>query len=198
MTIKLFCLRHGATIANQKDCYRGWIDYPLDSEGKEAAIRSAGFLVGKGITKIVSSPMRRAIETAKIVNSSIHSIIVTDSRLRPLNVGNLSGKSRKEYPMDWYFSHRDIPIGTTGESLNQFNAIQREVFSDYLSRTPEEYPILIVCHNSNLIGCKNYLERTNEQIDDDVVDPGGVAAIDFNFKMKEVFGGKKASGNSIS
>ena len=63
----LYILRHGATGANADDTFRGLRQIPLNTEGRKQAKAAGEFLKGRKITKICSSDLNRAKETAEIV-----------------------------------------------------------------------------------------------------------------------------------
>jgi broad specificity phosphatase PhoE len=60
--------RHGTTAFNESDHLQGRIDNPLNPRGRDEAARLAERLKGTDLDAIFSSPLRRAVETAAIVN----------------------------------------------------------------------------------------------------------------------------------
>jgi broad specificity phosphatase PhoE len=68
---RLYFMRHGLSVLNAKGIRAGHIETPLTEEGREQA-RQAGLLARQyNIDTIVSSPLSRAHETAKIVAREI-------------------------------------------------------------------------------------------------------------------------------
>ena len=67
---KLILIRHGQTDMNKDQLYYGRLDVPINETGKEQAENTRKNLVELEIDydKIYSSPMKRAYETAEIVN----------------------------------------------------------------------------------------------------------------------------------
>src|SRR5258707_13794854 len=63
----LYGLRHGETALNADNKYRGWSTAPLDESGKAQIVKAAAFLKDKGITRIFSSDLVRARESAALV-----------------------------------------------------------------------------------------------------------------------------------
>jgi broad specificity phosphatase PhoE len=105
---------------------RAW---PLTDLGREQA-QAAAALVGKGITKIFSSPFARTKETAEIVARELGldpAAIVYDDRLRELNFGELDGTSYDAFIEVKKDAFLRRPIGN-GESYTQ----ARERFGSFI------------------------------------------------------------------
>jgi broad specificity phosphatase PhoE len=64
---RIHLIRHGTTMLNRLNRYRGRRDVALDQGGWEDAWRAANELEHAGLTAIYSSPLRRARDTARIV-----------------------------------------------------------------------------------------------------------------------------------
>jgi broad specificity phosphatase PhoE len=97
--MEIFFVRHGESVANQEKAYQGWTDINLSVQGLEQAKRLNEYFLTKNIkfTKIYSSPLKRALDTAKaLIPSSIDSVIETRDALKSINVGRWSGISIQE------------------------------------------------------------------------------------------------------
>jgi len=138
-------VRHGKTEVNEKGQYGGFIDTPLSPGGAEEVQAAAKLLKGSGFKNIYISPLKRARQTAEILQVNGKQ----DHRLKEMNFGIFEGLSYSEisrlYPkeaQEWmmdYISYR-IP---SGESLMDVY----ERVSDFLSEVSEEKgPILVVTH----------------------------------------------------
>ncbi len=91
-----YILRHGQTDWNQQARLQGSTDIPLNDTGREQARHAAGILAGLGITRIVASPLSRALETAQIVAARIGLEPVIDARLTERNFGRFEGMTINE------------------------------------------------------------------------------------------------------
>jgi broad specificity phosphatase PhoE len=88
----LFVVRHGETQANEDDIDAGPLDYPLTKKGVKEASFIAKTLSRVKIDAVYSSPVFRAVETAKIL-AAPHKLKVktledlTEAKLKPKFVG---------------------------------------------------------------------------------------------------------------
>ena len=64
---QLYLVRHGTTMLNVQNRYRGRRDIPLDAQGYQDAVDAARRLSSVGLTAVYTSPLRRAIATAQII-----------------------------------------------------------------------------------------------------------------------------------
>lgn len=97
MKTKFFFIRHAETEWNQKQLCQGQKDVPLSQKGYEEAKLLANRLREFQIDCIVSSPLRRALDTAKeIYYFHPHAKFYTVSELSERSWGELEGISSKE------------------------------------------------------------------------------------------------------
>lgn len=64
---RVYLVRHGTTLLNRTNRYRGRIDVALDEGGWSDAWAAAGILTDRGIEAVYSSPLRRARDTARVI-----------------------------------------------------------------------------------------------------------------------------------
>lgn len=84
--MKLYVVRHGETIWNVEKRVQGITDIPLTSKGKSDAAELKDLIDTLNIDVVISSPLERARETAKIlVDSKLP--INTDDRIKERNWG---------------------------------------------------------------------------------------------------------------
>lgn len=67
--MKLYVVRHGETIWNLENKVQGITDIPLTDKGKEEALKLQELIDGLKIDVVISSPLDRARETAKIITN---------------------------------------------------------------------------------------------------------------------------------
>lgn len=186
-------LRHGETLLNAQNCYRSWIDVPLNDRGITQAEEAAKFLSKFPIKRVLCSPLLRAFVTADIA-AKPHKLRVGQTRgLFPWRLGVFSGRSKKENQsaLKLFVASRDVAI-PDGESLNAFEDRQFAFFAASLGKGDQPLT-LYVCHTSNVAALQNFTDEENrgEPEDSDMVQPGGVLAVYWDGKLhraEPVFG----------
>ncbi len=105
----VYLLRHGQTMWNREEIFRGQTDVPLDDIGREQAKALAHALEEQEIEKPVflASPLQRATETAQLAASLFpEAKVIPDNAFLDISYGEWEGKSRaeveKEYPEMYY------------------------------------------------------------------------------------------------
>lgn len=78
---RLLLLRHGEAEV-PKDRYPDHLTMPLSAVGRQQAAKVASELAGASIDRIVSSPLRRAEQTAEAVAAALGLLVELDGRLR--------------------------------------------------------------------------------------------------------------------
>ena len=91
--MNIYIVRHGQTDWNVEGRYGGRIDVPLNKKGLEQAYLTKEKLQDIIFDKIYSSPLIRAITTAKIIRDQN---IIIDKRIIERNNGDLEGKLKTE------------------------------------------------------------------------------------------------------
>ena len=122
--------------------------YHLTEAGRVEVARQADTLRGKGITRIITSPLIRTTETARIVAEhlglDVNSIIV-DDRLREYDFGDWNGKPWQDfvaYRAEHVKNYTDTLGGTSLlETKNRFGAFIYDMEKQYQNET-----LLFVTH----------------------------------------------------
>ncbi len=91
---RLHLIRHGETDLNARGVLQGSIDAELNDRGRAQAAQAAQALRTLRLQRIVSSPQRRALQTAGIIAAELGLPITTDPVLRERNWGENEGKPR--------------------------------------------------------------------------------------------------------
>lgn len=90
--MELYIVRHGKTVWNQAGLIQGSSDVELLPEGIEMARQTGIGLQDVKFDAIYSSPLSRALDTAKLIKGDRHIEIVTDKRLTEMDFGVCEGK----------------------------------------------------------------------------------------------------------
>jgi broad specificity phosphatase PhoE len=93
---RLYLARHGATPLTSEDRFSGEEGVELSEEGRWQSARLAERLKDEGITAIYSSPLSRALDTARIVAGSGGPSPVSKEGLREIRHGHWEGRTRGE------------------------------------------------------------------------------------------------------
>jgi alpha-ribazole phosphatase/probable phosphoglycerate mutase len=94
--MELMLIRHGETVWNKEGRVQGISDIELNAEGIEQARLLALSLKDYPFDTIHSSPLKRALQTAEIINEYHQKKIHTHDDLMEMNTGDLDGLSYEE------------------------------------------------------------------------------------------------------
>ena len=100
----IWLARHGQTEMNAAGRYQGRIDSPLTALGVTQADAMARLLaahVEPSRTTILSSPLDRALATARAIGSALGLPVVTDARLIEVGMGAWEGLTAGEIDAGW-------------------------------------------------------------------------------------------------
>ncbi len=88
---KTLFIRHGETDWNNKKIIQGQIDIPLNENGKRQARACGIALKSNDYDLIISSPLSRALSTAKIINQSLEIPLIIKDFLKERSFGLAEG-----------------------------------------------------------------------------------------------------------
>lgn len=197
-------LRHGESAANARSVFRSRLDPCLTDNGLKQAKEAAAFIAKNfKVTRIISSPMLRAMQTADTVADEIGLSVTQDRGLMCWNLGFLSGKDREAYGpiLEMYVDNPELVI-PEGESLEYFTNRTQAFFEENLEivgdedtyeyhpegasgkwtvYAPAPQPVtLFICHTSNLVCLENIVVDNPEgrpESGEAAVGTGGIAAL---------------------
>ena len=121
MANRVLLWRHGQTDWNTVNRFQGHSDIPLNAVGQYQANLAASILVGMQPTKIISSDLSRARDTAQALGDLTNLKVEIDIDLRETNGGLWEGKTGAENRAEdlqnfvRWIDGEDNPAGTTGE-----------------------------------------------------------------------------------
>lgn len=150
--LNIYLVRHGETVWNADgNRYCGRTDLPLTERGIVQAETLHAQLKNISLDAVYSSPLQRAIRTAKIAAGSKE--VMVDDRLIEIDFGNWEGKTKEEFikedPLlweNWQFDPEKTRAGGVGETASE--VIDREKsFYDELLEKYQAGNILVVGHN---------------------------------------------------
>lgn len=107
----IYIIRHGETNLNKSRVFQGRYDEPLNEEGIKLAKITGKKLKGINFDEAFSSPLSRAMETAKIIlneSGNKHTKINIENRIIEVNVG------------DWTLKKMNDSNDLTSKNIRQF------------------------------------------------------------------------------
>lgn len=158
--------RHGETTWNAIGRYQGRLETPLSDLGRAQARLLAVALAGKGIKRIISSPLSRCVETAKPLAELTGLPIETDPLLLEIAHGTWQGRYRDEIAASepaLFARWRERPEGVRfegGESLN--DVLER--WRQFVARFDPAVDTLLMTHD--VVVRIAVLERTGRPLHD--------------------------------
>ncbi|MGI9085939.1 MAG: histidine phosphatase family protein [Aeromicrobium sp.] len=164
MSRRIILWRHGRTEWNLAGRVQGQSDVPLDDVGRQQARESAARLATLGPTRILTSDLRRAADTASELGILCDVGVERDPRLREMSFGEREG-------LTWAESWERMPEGmqawvngdeskipgseTHAEAGDRFAAALRE----HVTHLGEDETLVVVAHGGVArVGACSFLE----------------------------------------
>ncbi len=154
---RLVMLRHGQTEYNAGSRMQGQLDTDLSDLGREQAVAAAEVLGKRQPLLIVSSDLRRALDTAVALDERTGLPVDTDVRLRETHLGDWQGMTHLEVDavapgarLAWRDDARWAPHG--GESRVDVAERSLPLVAEIAGAQPEwgldgdERPVVLVAH----------------------------------------------------
>lgn len=139
----IYLLRHGL---DDENYIGGWSDVDLVSEGRKQIENSRDFIEKNNlnIEKIITSDVKRALTTTKIINEKLKLAVIKSSKLRELDKGTFTGLEKSKLSDSDKEFMKNIDIKTrypSGEAMiDLYNRIE------LLLSNLKEDNVLLVTH----------------------------------------------------
>lgn len=164
----LYCVRHGETEFNAAGRIQGQLDSPLSELGYRQCAAVAEAMAAQPVDVVVSSPLRRASESARTIAKRLQVEVRFDERLMEINAGLFQGRCWSEieqlYPeasRQWRTQDPDFRL-PEGESRRDVMLRVRAAFDDL--RQLRLQHVIVVAHGGSLsAACKSLLEIPAER-----------------------------------
>lgn len=154
MKQEVLLIRHGKTLGNLGKKYIGAkTDEPLCKKGRMELTKWKNQGYYPTVDRIYSSPMKRCIQTAKLLYPSQPLVIV--SGLKECDFGRFEGKSYEELKENsdyqaWLNSNGTLPF-PGGEEQEKFRSRSCEAFLHILADLSGEQKCAIICHGGTIM-----------------------------------------------
>lgn len=125
---RIYLIRHGETEFNRLGVFRGRLEVDLNEVGLKQAGETGRALVGQGIESVLTSPLKRAVVTARTISEILGIEYEIEEAFNNINLGNWQGipkkKVEKDYPEEWKKwttepEHLVVPGGESVEDVRR-------------------------------------------------------------------------------
>ena len=126
----IYLLRHGESHANVRSVLSNGNAYDagLTERGRRQSVEAAGYLQGRQLAALYTSPLRRAAETAAILSAALGCAATVCADVREIDVGRFDGRGDRRMWRDhdailarWYGGELDVAF-PGGETRRQAEA----------------------------------------------------------------------------
>ncbi len=147
--ITFYYVRHGRTVYNREGIMQGQVDSPLAEEGIPVLKETAEALRDIPFVRCYSSPLYRAVHTAKIITEGRDIVIEPLEDLIEMNFGRIDGKPHREHRTAMLICHaldNFRPIG--GDSAGDMKKRARRAMNTIVDKCSDGDHILLTGHGS--------------------------------------------------
>lgn len=156
MRSRVLLIRHGITDWNSVGRFQGHADVPLNDTGLAQAARMATQVAGYQPTRLLSSDLGRARQTAEFVAAACRLPIEVDPRLREVNVGSWAGLDMEtvgKQEADFWPAlreGRDFRRSAEGETATQAGQRVALALLDQVEAAADDVVLAVVGHGLSL------------------------------------------------
>ena len=159
--MKLYIIRHGETEWNVKRRFQGRSDIPLNEEGRRLARITSDALKDVPFTRIYTSPLKRAYETAMIIKGERDIPVMVEPRIIEIGFGEYEGlccgKENYNIPAPEFMNFFDKPEAYRPPRGAEGIEELKERTADFLqeivhNKDMEQDTILVSTHGAALRG----------------------------------------------
>ncbi len=177
----VYLARHGETTWNRVGRYQGRLESPLSELGIRQAEALARAMVAAGVRRVISSPLRRCVDTALPTAQRVHVPVETDERLIEIAHGTWENRMRDEIAAndpERYRAWRGDPANVAfenGESIRDVLARWRTFAASFRPAVPA----LVLSHDAVVrVALVDALRRPLERFWETRVQNAGYATLD--------------------
>lgn len=183
--MKILVTRHGQTDWNVEKRIQGRTNIELNNKGIEQAYQTKENLENEKIDLIICSPLKRAKQTADIINKDRNIPIIYDERLLEICYGENEGRLHDDFDYDGFWSIINTHEYKDAENVNKFIQRVHNFLNDLKNRKEEN--ILIVTHNGVCRAINTYFNGIPN--DNNIIDLGikNCEVVKYNFDKDNDF-----------
>ena len=173
----LYLVRHGETLNNKNDLIQGRKEADLSLKGIEEAAKLKDLIKSLNIDRVISSPLRRAYDTAKIITDNKYPINI-DDRLIERDWGFNEGVSIMEVDTvkcwNFYLNTSENKIEPLQEFLKRLSEFIEDISHKY-----QDQKVLVVAHSAVLRGMHYIINGIPEDGDLSKIDIPNLRIIEY-------------------
>lgn len=158
----LYLIRHGKTTYNEKGLLQGKSDIPLNEEGQKQSLLLHNYFLDKKVDVCFSSPLKRALDTAKTIFPELE--IITSDLICERNLGLFEGRSHTEYHFYDFWNYKansnEGGVEPVQDLLKRSNLFLKQLKENYRDKN-----IAIVSHGAFLKALYFSITGYNENTD---------------------------------
>jgi len=162
MGVKLFLIRHGQTSWNVEGRYQGICDIGLNSTGIKQAELASKYLSRVKFSKIYSSPLKRTMKTANIINGRAEVKIEAYEDLKEVDFGKWEGLKFNQIDKDYHGDYQqwltdpynNRPTG--GENFKELTLRTTSVIDSIVAENTDDSSVAIVTHGGVILSLLVY------------------------------------------
>lgn len=170
----LYIIRHGETDWNVQHKNQGVTDIPLNENGRRLAKITGDALKSVRFDLIISSPLSRAVETARIITKGTNIPLYEDDRIMEIDWGKWEGLNSRDqsieamqYQLRLYFE-KPWEFSGAPDGENMYQVYQRvSQFCSELSRDKKmkDKTVLLSTHGTIVRHIMNYYLKDEDKVD---------------------------------
>ena len=141
----IYIVRHGQTEWNVLGKVQGKQDICLNEKGREQALLTKKYLDNKEIDLIIVSPLKRALETAEIINKDRNIPMIVDNRIKERDFGEFEGQEFTLLDTKPFWDYYINEEYKEAESVQEFFKRVYDFLDDIIIKYKDKN-VLIVAH----------------------------------------------------
>lgn len=166
--MRLYIIRHGETEWNVLKRFQGRSDIPLNDEGRRLAGITAHALADVPFTRVFTSPLKRAFETAMIIKGSRDIPVIEEPRIIEIGFGEYEGlccgEDNYNIPDPEFMNFFDKPQAYKppkgAESIAELRQRTADFFEELAhNKAMEDEIILVSTHGAALRGILSHINN---------------------------------------
>lgn len=184
--MKWYLIRHGQTDWNIEGKIQGGHDIPLNETGRLQAERLAAGMALRPVSRIYSSTLKRAMETAEIISRQQKAVLRPLKQLIEVEFGAWEGMTWEEikraYPAE-YERWNLNPVAAAppgGETQTQVISRCAWTVKEILKETGGREDVAVVSHGAAIAHLIAYLLRDNPEESEIIVGNASITTVNYN------------------